>query len=364
MSSHSRTKAAIQRILENTLHRPKALSNGGQNSHIPPQPSTVIASSSTKLDQSVLDFLESTAQPTYVRKKFKQLAQHQYEREVKNPEGRWRLDAGQTFVDHNRYADVIPYESTRVILGSEDEENTGPIEKNYINASYVHTPGGTRRYIATQGPLVETVDRFWKMVWENVSSTNPESVSTIVMLTQTDEAGIEKSAQYWPIGVNHEFVFPYQSDELVVKLLDQQHSQEADCTISTLQLFLRHGDGRKFTVKHLLYNGWRDMSVPFSNETFLNFFQLYWNSHTSEAAPVVHCSAGIGRTGVFIALDYLFSAVPKMTKEEILKDPVFETVDQLRHARGTMVARASQLEYIYTLFRDMVLVDEALVEGS
>src|SRR5271156_1999399 len=191
MSSHSRTKAAIQRILHNTLHSSKVVSNGGQSTHTGPQPSTGVASQPAKLDQSILEFLESTAHPTYVRKKFKQLAQHQYERELKNPDGRWAFDAGQTFMDHNRYPDVIPYESTRVILGSEDEQHTGPIEKNYINASYIHTPNGARRYIATQGPLVETVDRFWKMVWENVSSTNPESVSTIVMLTQTAEAGIE-----------------------------------------------------------------------------------------------------------------------------------------------------------------------------
>lgn len=187
------------------------------------------------------------------------------------------------------------------------------------------------------------------------------------MLTQLTEGGSEKCAQYWPKLVQSELEVPCGDSNpaqmLVVRLVDQEDMADSDCIVNTIELSLRDSSGQttqQRQIKHLLYNGWQDMSVPSSPEKLLNYFQLFHKYHTSEAPPVVHCTAGIGRTGVFISLDYLFTTVPHMASEEILMDPVFDTVDELRNWRTQMVCRVSQLEFIYTLFREIVLSDEGL----
>jgi len=288
-------------------------------------------------------FLNSTVSERFSQKQFRRLAKRQHEREFGTEDDSYKMEIGRRNPSLNRYTDVTPYDSSRVTISSSD----------YINASYLRTH--RRTYIATQAPMSKTVDAFWKMVWENLQGTNEDAVSTIIMLTQCVEGYVEKCTRYWPRTIEP-LEIPYSSSTLTVHLLEQENIKSADCTINTIALSL--DSGPKYTVKHMLYNGWRDMSIPLSTETFLGYFALYRKFHTSEAAPVVHCSAGIGRTGVFIALDYLFEEVPTMTVEEVLKDPVFEIVDEMRKGRMDMVYRASQLEYIYMLFREMILGDD------
>jgi protein-tyrosine phosphatase len=186
------------------------------------------------------------------------------------------------------------------------------------------------------------------------------------MLTQLAEGRVEKCCQYWPgtlgskLEVHDRDAQREIQNTLIVRLVEQDKVQEADCLISTFELFVRNRagqEGPRYHVKHLFYYGWRDHSVPEDTDTFLEYFRLYRNYHTSDAPPIVHCSAGIGRTGVFIALDYLLRAVPNMNTEKILMDPVFETIDEMRKGRMSLVYKANQLEYIYALFRDIVLRD-------
>lgn len=362
MNSASSTGSAIRRILGGTLDKSKTVVNGSHAQH-PSQ------TSRPKDNPSVLAFLNSATGERYAQKQFKRLTRRQNEREASGGEGRWTMEVGKHRYDVNRYADVFPYDSSRVVLKSEGNSRQSR-KDDYINASYVYAPRRARRYIATQGPLENTIESFWRMVWENISTGQPDSVSTIIMLTRVVQDGVEKCAHYWPNHVGNEFEIPYRDTDstktLVVKLVNQEKVQESDCTVSTLQLHIRDSNQQQsplYEVKHLLYNGWRDMSVPASTETFLNFFQLFHKYHTSEVSPVVHCTAGIGRTGVFIALDYLFTAVRHMSVEEIMGDPVFETVNELRSWRMSMACRVSQLEYIYTLFREMVLADGPLLES-
>jgi protein-tyrosine phosphatase len=356
MSGPSSTGSAIRRILYSSLDKSKTAANG---TYTTPQSQA----SRPKDNPSVIAFLNSTTSDGFVQKQFKRLGRRQDRREASG----WTIETGKHRYDVNRYADVIPYDSSRVVLKSEGNGKQNS-KDDYINASYVYAPKRTRRYIATQGPQENTIEAFWRMVWENISTSHPETVSTIIMLTRVTEGGAEKCAHYWPNPIGTEFQIPYRDTKsiqsLVVKLLKQEIVEESDCTVNTIQLYMRDQQGPRYQVKHLLYNGWRDMSVPTSTETFLNYFQLFRKYHTSEAPPIVHCTAGIGRTGVFIALDYLLTAVPHLTSEEILSDPVFETVDELRHWRASMPVRVSQLEYIYALFREMVLADDPTVEDS
>jgi protein-tyrosine phosphatase len=367
MNSPSSTKSEIQKLLSSTRDKTTVVANGSpsQSSSTPP-PEIPKGRLPPSQDPSVIAFIKSTINEKYIYKQFKQLSRRQHERELSRNDDRWTIQTGRYRTDVNRYTDVIPYDSTRVILRSSCQ-NSNVQNDDYINASYVYTPKRSRRYIATQGPLENTVHQFWTMVWDHVSPTPPSETSTIIMLTQLTEGGSEKCAQYWPKRVESEFEIPCPDttlpQSLVIRLVEREDRTESDCTVSTIELFLRDSDGQntqQHQIKHLLYNGWQDMSVPSSPDKLLNYFQLFRKYHTSEAPPIVHCTAGIGRTGVFIALDYLFTAVPHMTSEEILKDPVIETVDELRNWRTQMVCRVSQLEFIYTLFREMVLSEEGL----
>jgi protein tyrosine phosphatase len=298
-----------------------------------------------KENAEVKSFLNATLSEKFSQKQFRRLAKRQDEREFDPESDKYTMEIARQNRSLNRYTDVSPYDSSRVTISSDDDD--------YVNASYIRTPH--RTYIATQAPLPNTVSAFWKMMWENIQGTKEDTVSTIIMLTQCVEGAVEKCTRYWPRAVQH-LEIPYNSSTLKVYLLEQENIESADCTINTIALCL--DSGPKFTVKHMLYNGWRDMSIPLSTKTFLDYFTLYREFHTSEAAPVIHCSAGIGRTGVFIALDYLFEKVPTMTVEEVLKDPVFEIVDEMRKGRMSMVYKAAQLDYIYMLFREMILGEQ------
>lgn len=351
--------------LNSTIDKLKSVTNGN-HSHS----SSETRSPRSKDVPKVVDFLNSTVVDGFSYKQFKRLNRRQDARELSKNNEQWTTQTGKQRYDVNRYTDIVPYDSTRVVLKSGlDVRNCE--KDDYINASYVYTPKRTRQYIAAQGPLENTVDQFWRMVWDNISTTPANSMSTIIMLTQITENDMEKCAYYWPEHIDACFEVPFRDRQLektlIVKLVSQKMVPEGDCTVSAIELYVRDPDQRqetpKYQVKHLLYNGWLDMSVPLSTDTFLNYFQLFHRYHTSEAPPIVHCTAGVGRTGVFIALDYLLTTVPRMTSEEILNDPVFETVDELRNWRGSMVIRPSQLEYIYTLFREIALADKVSLEG-
>jgi protein tyrosine phosphatase len=356
---------SIKHLLRDALPRLKPVESRSQNSSPPSSPS-IERTSSAADSTSLQKFLDSTVGVNFSQRQFKRLGKRQEQREMfgdRNGGNPWTTETGRYHDGRNRYQDILPYNSTRVALKPRvDGTDIQGRYQDYINASYVSTPNGTQ-YIATQGPIIETIKDFWRMVWDRVSTTQPDMSSTIIMLTQLSEGRQEKCVKYWPepIGAERQV---HDRDErgeiqntLVVRLAQQEKVKEADCLVSTIELFARGpqgNEGPRHQVKHLHYYGWRDHSIPDSTETFLKYFQLYRQYHTSDAPPVVHCSAGIGRTGVFIALDYLFTAVPNMSMEEILKDPVFNTVDQMRKGRMLLVYKPTQLEYMYALFRDMV----------
>lgn len=312
-------------------------------------------------DDRMAEFLDSVVDLEFIQDQFNELDRLQNAREMQKETKHTHRDGQIAYpFGLNRYTNILPYDHSRIRLIPTDESLRHSAD--YINASEVYTPGKTRRYIATQGPRDNTINDFWRMVWDNVSPSQPDTVSTIIMLTQLKEGQRHKCSQYWPdsIGADHQVPYRTQDDEdisLVVRLVSQENKDEADVVISTLELFTESrgvSSSPSYTIKHMLYKGWKDMDVPESNETFLNYFRLYRQLHASSAAPIVHCSAGCGRTGVFIALDYLFTVVPTMSQTEILADPVFETVDDMRTWRGNMVFRSEQLHYIYELFREIV----------
>ncbi|XP_063279150.1 uncharacterized protein LOC134564302 isoform X3 [Prinia subflava] len=215
----------------------------------------------------------------------------------------------------------------RVVLQPSDPGN------GYINASYVDTYRSPRFFIAAQGPLAETVVDFWHMVWQ-------EKTSVIVMLTGLMEQNKIKCEQYWP---EQEQVY----GDFTVTLNNTWTTTGLVKRIFCLQ---KAGCALPRAVEQFHYLLWPDHGVPRNPSQLLYLVEVV-NKRVLEApaGPVlVHCSAGIGRTGTFIALDFLL----KMGKTEGKVD-VFHCVQQLREQRVSMVQTKEQYSFLY----------EALLEG-
>ncbi|KAM8911529.1 tyrosine-protein phosphatase non-receptor type 20 isoform 6-T7 [Lycaon pictus] len=208
--------------------------------------------------------------------------------------------------DKNRYRDILPYDSTRVPLG----EN-----KDYINASYIRivNSGEEYFYIASQGPLPSTTDDFWQMVLENNSNV-------IVMITREIEGGVIKCHHYWPISMKK----PLELKNYRVFLENYQILQYF--VIRILQV-VRKSTGTSHFVKHVQFTNWPDHGTPASVDGFIKYVRFVRKSHLT--GPIlVHCSAGVGRTGVFLCVDVVFCAIeknfPKFCPPELLKSVVLD----------------------------------------
>uniref|UniRef100_A0A8W8J4S9 protein-tyrosine-phosphatase n=1 Tax=Magallana gigas TaxID=29159 RepID=A0A8W8J4S9_MAGGI len=233
----------------------------------------------------------------------------------------------------NRYTNILSYDHSRVkLLPTEDDEGS-----DYINANYMPGYSSPREYIATQGPLPFTRDDFWRMVWE-------QNVSIIVMLTQLVERGRRKCDIYWPETARE----PVYYGDLVVEL--ESESTLPDYVLRVMSIKL--GDTRK-TVKQFAYLAWPDMGIPETSEAMLKFAKEV-RSHlpppaTSKGPMVVHCSAGVGRTGTFIAVDYLMQHV--RTSDVI---DIYSYVMKMRNNRPNMVQTEDQYVFIHDCIKDYV----------
>ncbi|XP_024592954.1 phosphatidylinositol phosphatase PTPRQ isoform X3 [Neophocaena asiaeorientalis asiaeorientalis] len=186
----------------------------------------------------------------------------------------------------NRFPNIKPYNNNRVKLIA-DASIPG---SDYINASYVSGYLCPNEFIATQGPLPGTVGDFWRMVWET-------RAKTLVMLTQCFEKGRIRCHQYWPEDNKPVTVF---GDIVITKLMEDV---QIDWTIRDLKIE-RHGDC--MTIRQCNFTAWPEHGVPENSTPLVHFVKLVRASRAHDTTPmVVHCSAGVGRTGVFIALDHL-----------------------------------------------------------
>eukprot|EP01137_Pigoraptor_chileana_P024184 Opistho-2@91696 len=228
----------------------------------------------------------------------------------------------------NRYANVLPFDHTRVKL----TPIPGVEGSDYINGNFVDGYNKRNAYIATQGPVPDTFDDFWRMMWEQRSSV-------IAMVTNEDEKGRIKCHRYWPEPGSATYGF------LEVTLVNQETPE--DFIIRTFSMKnLKNGETR--TIHHLQFTGWPDHGVPSSTRTLLRFISKSRDVQPKEAGPiVVHCSAGVGRTGTFIAADVLLQ---RMQTENLVD--VFNFVNQLRRQRMYMVQTEDQYIFVYSTLAD------------
>ncbi|XP_023376916.1 phosphatidylinositol phosphatase PTPRQ isoform X1 [Pteropus vampyrus] len=230
----------------------------------------------------------------------------------------------------NRFPNIKPYNNNRVKLIA-DASIPG---SDYINASYVSGYLCPNEFIATQGPLPGTVGDFWRMVWET-------RAKTLVMLTQCFEKGRIRCHQYWPEDNKPVTVF---GDIVITKLMEDV---QIDWTIRDLKIE-RHGDC--MTVHQCNFTAWPEHGVPENSAPLVHFVKLVRASRAHDTTPmIVHCSAGVGRTGVFIALDHLTQHINDHDFVDI-----YGLVAELRSERMCMVQNLAQYIFLHQCILDLL----------
>nr|XP_055061531.1 protein tyrosine phosphatase receptor type Db isoform X5 [Misgurnus anguillicaudatus] len=231
----------------------------------------------------------------------------------------------------NRYANVIAYDHTRVLLSNNDAGVPG---SDYINANYIDGYRRQGAYIATQGPMPDTFSDFWRMVWE-------QHTSNIIMITKLEEKSRNKCDQYWPSRGTETYGL------MQVSLLDT--AELATYCVRTFALF-KSGCGEKREVRQFQFTAWPDQGVPEHPTPFLAFLRRVKACNPPDAGPIaVHCSAGVGRTGCFIVID----AMLERLKQEKTID-VYGHVTLMRSQRNYMVQTEEQYVFIYDALLEAV----------
>ncbi|XP_016329225.1 receptor-type tyrosine-protein phosphatase H-like [Sinocyclocheilus anshuiensis] len=251
--------------------------------------------------------------------------------------------------DKNRFSNVLAYDSSRVHLTTNDEGDS-----DYINANYMSGyANASRQYIAAQGPLPSTVNDFWRMVWEKRSQV-------IVMVTNCTESGRVRQCSdiyiyiYMPCIYGHLLVSVKSEDKFPSWTL-REFNVKNKTTSETR------------TVRHFHFTAWPDHGVPTGTEELIQFrgrIRQHVESSFSAGPTIVHCSAGVGRTGTLIALDVLLQ---QLDKEKAVGISAF--VQQMRLSRPLMVQTESQYVFLHQCIMDtlqpkVVPKSEPLYENS
>lgn len=315
----------------------------------------------------------------------------------------YNTDVAARNMKKNRYQDVLPYENYRVRIGKEIGSSVD--QESYINASHLISVDPKIRYIATQGPLPATRGAFWQMVYE-------QKTRVVVMLAQEEENGHIKCHRYWPKRIGERLVLEEQG--LEVQLTEEREYSDIECVVRTLSVSRTPVEGHiegeseeNQIVYQIHYSNWPDHGLPTSATTllkvirFANSIQAQRNEFeafsscssatatetatpsTSQPGPmVVHCSAGVGRTGTFCVIDaalsllgvpgYGIPARPLTDNEttQLVQSPVFASsppsptspdknediihtlVERFRQQRMLMVQTPAQFGYCYIAVKE------------
>uniref|UniRef100_A0A7S1GHZ0 Uncharacterized protein n=1 Tax=Picochlorum oklahomense TaxID=249345 RepID=A0A7S1GHZ0_9CHLO len=255
----------------------------------------------------------------------------------------------------NRYRDIMPYAHSQVRLQDPVRYRDLRGTSDYINASWIEDSSENQRenrvrYIASQGPLRATSESFWRMVYE-------QEAPVIVMLTNLLEKGREKCFAYYPTKTASCLEF----GTVNVRLEDES---ETDGIIQRdISVTLTCAKGAVHRVKHYQLQTWPDHGVPGSPEDVYGVLdKLCWLT-PEDGPPVVHCSAGIGRTGVVLALDIVRRRVAALsqTEPENVSDEMIQSATDIqavvfgmRHQRAFMVQTVHQLQFCYDALAGML----------
>uniref|UniRef100_A0A8C2QPF6 Receptor-type tyrosine-protein phosphatase eta n=1 Tax=Cricetulus griseus TaxID=10029 RepID=A0A8C2QPF6_CRIGR len=231
----------------------------------------------------------------------------------------------------NRYNNVLPYDISRVKLSVQTHSTD-----DYINANYMPGYHSKKDFIATQGPLPNTLKDFWRMVWE-------KNVYAIVMLTKCVEQGRTKCEEYWPSKQAHDY------GDITVAMTSEVVLPEwtiRDFVVKNMQTSESH------PLRQFHFTSWPDHGVPDTTDLLINFRYLvrdYMKQIPPESPILVHCSAGVGRTGTFIAIDRLIYQIENENTVD-----VYGIVYDLRMHRPLMVQTEDQYVFLNQCVLDII----------
>ncbi|NXB68984.1 PTPRJ phosphatase, partial [Struthidea cinerea] len=231
----------------------------------------------------------------------------------------------------NRYNNVLPYDISRVKL-SNQSSGAG----DYINANYMPGYNSKKAFIAAQGPLPNTIEDFWRMIWE-------KSIYSIVMLTKCVEQARTKCEQYWPEKQ------PKSYGDIIVTMVSEVVLPEWTIRDFTVE---KSNTPESHTVRQFHFTSWPDHGVPETTDLLINFRHLvheYNSQNPMDSPTLVHCSAGVGRTGTFIAIDRL---IQQMEMENTVD--VYGVVYDLRMHRPLMVQTEDQYVFLNQCVMDII----------
>ncbi|XP_059181627.1 tyrosine-protein phosphatase non-receptor type 12 isoform X1 [Centropristis striata] len=229
-------------------------------------------------------------------------------------------------VKKNRYKDILPFDHTRVKLTLKTTNQ----DTDYVNANFIKGMDGPEAYIATQGPLQNTVIDFWRMNWEY-------NVAVIVMACREFEMGRKKCERYFPLLGEEPMSFgPF-------RISCESEQARTDYFLRTLTVEYEN-ETRRLTQFH--YMNWPDHDVPSSFDSILDMIGLMREYQDNDDVPIcVHCSAGCGRTGAICAIDYTWNLLKAGKIPEDFN--VFRLIQEMRTQRHSAVQTKEQYELVH-----------------
>ncbi|XP_072173215.1 uncharacterized protein [Diadema setosum] len=232
----------------------------------------------------------------------------------------------------NRFKNIVTYDHSRVVLKTLE----GDPHSDYYNASIVRNHKGEKMFIASQAPNTASIEDFWRMIWE-------QRVNVVVMVTNTIEAGKDRCTVYWPEKMSSSVRFG-QIDVTLRTIMDRSDSVHRVLDVRQV------GGSEKLTVHQFHFLLWPDMGSPQQPTTLLSFTRAVKQAHQKfkggpgGSSPIlVHCSAGVGRTGTFITL---YCMLDQLQEEGRIN--IFGFIKQMREDRPKMVQTADQYIFLHT----------------
>ncbi|XP_020898511.1 tyrosine-protein phosphatase non-receptor type 11 [Exaiptasia diaphana] len=249
----------------------------------------------------------------------------------------------------NRYKNILPFDHSRVILKGRDPNIVG---SDYINANYLdgEAKGTKKQYIAAQGCLPATVEDFWAAIYQ-------ENSRIIVMTTKEVEKGRNKCTRYWPDPETVKDVGNYHVKHIKETELPDYILREFELTTDN--------DFIPRTIYHFHYTGWPDHGVPKDPSPVLSILQevdLKQKAVLSAGPIIVHCSAGIGRTGTFIVIDSLIHLIKEQGLDTEID--ISKAIQNVRALRSGMVQTEAQYEFIYKAIHHYISTEMARLKSS